>query len=268
MGVLACPATVSAGHGREQHRSVAEHWGCALSGHGKQTHPGLGDRQHGSLLPAGRSLIGHRRAGTGDRFPGHRPPSARPVSAGQSASVPARPASPRVPSVCPDLRSGRGRPAVPVVPGASGALRAVGCRGRRFPLNGGAHTDQISFELSNDAQHVEQQPADRIFRVVDATADIQGPAFGRQLGCENSGVWQGPGQPAQLGHHQCVSGSDSSHRMSQPWARPIGPGQTMVYIYIRFCNTQSDQTLLLSGEVLLSRRDTCVTDQHANNCPG
>jgi hypothetical protein len=45
----------------------------------------------------------------------------------------------------------------------------------------GAHSDQVGFELCNRAEDVEQQPTDRVGRVVDAAAEVQGHALARQL---------------------------------------------------------------------------------------
>ena len=37
----------------------------------------------------------------------------------------------------------------------------------------GAHADQVSLELRHHGQHVEQQPADRVGRVMDRSAETE-----------------------------------------------------------------------------------------------
>jgi len=70
-----------------------------------------------------------------------------------------------------------------------------------------AHPDQIRLELRDHPEHVEQQPADRVARVVDAAAEAERDTFSCELVRDVARVGQGPGEPVELRDDECVAGT-------------------------------------------------------------
>ena len=66
--------------------------------------------------------------------------------------------------------------------------------------------DQVGLELSHHGQNVEQQSTDGVGGVVDRPAQREADLPGGEFVGDGAGVGQGPGQAAELGDHQGVTG--------------------------------------------------------------
>jgi hypothetical protein len=69
-----------------------------------------------------------------------------------------------------------------------------------------AQPDQVGLELSDHRQDVEQQPPDRIGRVVHGGAERELHLAAGQLVGDGTRVRQRAGKPIELGHHRLVGG--------------------------------------------------------------
>src|SRR5665647_2198899 len=90
----------------------------------------------------------------------------------------------------------------------------------------GAQPNQIRLELSNHREHIEQQPADRIRRVVDRSAEIEPNLPHSQFVGDGPGIRQRPGQPVELGDDQRVTFTASGQSFTQTWPLPVCAGKT------------------------------------------
>jgi hypothetical protein len=84
--------------------------------------------------------------------------------------------------------------------------------------------NQVGLELGDHGEHVEQQPADRVVRVVHRPAQAQPDLPAGELLGDGTGVGQGARQPVQLGHHQGVALPAGGQRLAQPGALAVGTG--------------------------------------------
>ncbi|SNR67925.1 hypothetical protein SAMN06272737_118120 [Blastococcus mobilis] len=91
-----------------------------------------------------------------------------------------------------------------------------------------AQADQVGLELGDHGQHVEQQPADRVVRVVHRAAEAQPDLAQGELLGDRPGVGQRAGQPVELGHHQGVALVAGGQRLPQPGTLPVGAGQAVI----------------------------------------
>ena len=60
-------------------------------------------------------------------------------------------------------------------------------------------------------------------RPAQAERDIAGG----ELGDDVAGIRERPGEPVELGDHEGVAGAAGGHRLAQPGAVPVGPGQAV-----------------------------------------
>ena len=133
-----------------------------------------------------------------------------------------------------------------------------------------AHPDQVGLELGDHRQHVEQQPADRVARIMNRAADAQAHLPARQLLDDVASVGHRARQTIELGHHQRVAGPARRQRLTQP--RPITPstGQPMIDIDPSRRDAERRERVALRGQVLRVGRDARVTNQdpaHARSVP-
>jgi len=129
----------------------------------------------------------------------------------------------------------------------------------------------IRSELCDHGQHVEQQPPDRVGRVVHRPAEAELDLTGGELGDDVASIRERAGQPVELGHHQDIAAAARGHRLAQPGPGPIGSGQPVVDIDPLGRDTKRGQRVALRGQVLFVGGDPGVADQqsaHAAQCPG
>jgi hypothetical protein len=115
----------------------------------------------------------------------------------------------------------------------------------------GAHPDQIGLELGDHGQGLEQQPPDRVGRIVDRAAEVELDRAGGELVGDGPRVGHRPGEPVELGHHQGVPAPAGGQRLAQPGPVPVRAGQAMVDVDPLRGDAERGQRVALGGEVLL-----------------
>jgi hypothetical protein len=71
----------------------------------------------------------------------------------------------------------------------------------------GAHPDQVGFGFCDHTEHVEQQPADRVARVIDTAAEAERDTFPREFVRDIARVRKGSGESVELRHDAGVAGT-------------------------------------------------------------
>jgi len=115
----------------------------------------------------------------------------------------------------------------------------------------GAQPNQVGLELSDHREHIEQQPANRVRRVVHRTAQVKTNLPHRELVGDGSRVGQRPGKPVELGDDQRVTFTASGQSFTQTGPFPVGAGQTVVDVDPVFGHPECGEAVALSGQVLL-----------------
>ena len=143
-----------------------------------------------------------------------------------------------------------------------GLLAAEPTLGLRYlhPFSG-AQPDQVGLELRDHRQHVEQQPADRVVRIVDRGAETETDLPGGEFVGDRPRVGQRPGEAVELGHHQGVAFSAGRHRLPQAGPVSGGAGQAVIDVDPGRRDTQCGQAVVLGGEVLLVGGAACLPDE-------
>ena len=132
-----------------------------------------------------------------------------------------------------------------------------GCLPRKRPLAlatfilPGAQPNQVGLELSDHREHVEQQPPDRVRRVVHRSAEVETNLPHGELVGDGSGVGQRPRKPVEFGDDQRVTFTASGQSFTQTGPLPVGAGQPVVDVDPVGCHTECGQAVALSGQVLL-----------------
>src|ERR1019366_492432 len=121
--------------------------------------------------------------------------------------------------------------------------------------------DQVRLELGNHREHVEQQPADRIGRVVHRSTQVETNLPDCELVGDGSGVWQRPGKPVELGDHQGVAFTASGQGFTQTWPLPVCAGQLVVHVHPVYVHPQRGEAVTLGGQVLLIGGASGVPDE-------
>jgi len=86
-----------------------------------------------------------------------------------------------------------------------------------------AQPKQVSFELSDHSQDVEQQPPDRVGGVVYRPAQVQTDMSLGELVGDGSGIGQRPRKPVEFSDHQRVSFAAGGQGFAQTWSFPLVP---------------------------------------------
>jgi hypothetical protein len=155
---------------------------------------------------------------------------------------------------------------------ASCAGLSLGCLPRSRPLALAtfmpprvSHPDQVRLEFGDHREDVEQQPPDRVVRVVHRAAmlsftpaSVSSPAMSRASG-------EGAGEPIQLGHHERVAGPARGQRLTEPGPGPAGPGKAVVDVDAVRLHAERGKCVALGGEVLGVGGATRVPDEHAGH---
>ncbi len=115
----------------------------------------------------------------------------------------------------------------------------------------GAQPNQVGLELSDHREHIEQQPANRVRRVVHRSAQVETNLPHRELVGDCSGVGQRPGKPVELGDDQRVTFTASGQSFTQTGPLPVGAGQAVIDVDPVGCHPECGQAVALSGQVLL-----------------
>jgi hypothetical protein len=102
---------------------------------------------------------------------------------------------------------------------------------------------------------VEQQPPDRIGRVVHRAADVQPHAAGGELVDDVAAVRHGAGESIELGDDQRVTAAAGREGFAQPGSIAVGAGQAVVDVDAFRVDAQRDERVVLCGEVLIDGRD-------------
>ena len=131
----------------------------------------------------------------------------------------------------------------------------------------GAGADEVGFEFGDHGQDVEEQPADRVGRVMDGSTDAQLHFLLCQFFDDVAGVGQGAGEPVEFGDDQGVAGTDGGEGFTKTGPVPVGAGEPVVGIDPVFGHTQRGQPVPLGGEVLLVGRDAGVADDVGGHTP-
>lgn len=140
----------------------------------------------------------------------------------------------------------------------SGQLASDLRRGHAFSSPG---PNEVRLELGHHPQRVEQQPADRVGRVIDRPAEIQSHTAARELRSNVSRVSQRAGESVELRHDEGVALAARCQRLPEARALPGGPGVTPVAVDALRRHPQRRQGVSLRGEVLGVGRDAGVTNE-------
>jgi len=92
----------------------------------------------------------------------------------------------------------------------------------------GSHPDEVGFEFGDHGQDVEQQPSDRVVRVVDRSADVEFHLGGGEFLDDVPGVGQGSGQPIEFGDDQGVPGAAGGECLAEAGSVSVAAGETVV----------------------------------------
>lgn len=84
---------------------------------------------------------------------------------------------------------------------------------------------EVRLELGDHREHGEQQPADRVVRVVDGAADVESDAAGGEFVDDVAGVGDGSGEPVELGDDQGVAGSAGGQCLAKAGPGSVGAGE-------------------------------------------
>lgn len=121
--------------------------------------------------------------------------------------------------------------------------------------------DQVSLELGDHREHVEQQPANRVVGVVDGASDLQPDAVGGELVDDVARVADRAGEAIELGHHERVPGPGRGQGLAEPGPVAVGAGRALVDVDASRVDSHRLERLALGGEVLFGGRAACVPDE-------
>jgi hypothetical protein len=125
----------------------------------------------------------------------------------------------------------------------------------------GAETDEIRLELGHHGEHIEQEAAHGIGRVVNGSAQTELDLAPGEVVEDLPGVRQGASHAVQLGDHQGVAGPAGGQRLPKARTIAVGAGQAVVDVDPFRAHAESSKALTLSCEVLGVGRDAGVADQ-------
>jgi DNA-binding transcriptional regulator LsrR (DeoR family) len=89
-------------------------------------------------------------------------------------------------------------------------------------------TEGSILKLGDHRQHVEQQPPDRVSRVMDRAADAELDLPPCQVFEDLARIWQRPREAIELRDDQRVAAAALRERLAQTGTLAIGPGQAVI----------------------------------------
>ena len=92
----------------------------------------------------------------------------------------------------------------------------------------GAYAGWVGFELGDHGQDVEQQPGDRVGRVVYRPAEAEPKLAGGELVGDGARVRKGAGEAVELGDDEGVADAAGGEGLAKPRAVAVGAGQAVV----------------------------------------
>ena len=108
----------------------------------------------------------------------------------------------------------------PQMPFGLGDLHPLSC----------AQPNQVGLELGDHCEHIEEQPDDRVGRVVHRSAQVETNLTRGELIGDGSRVRQRPGRPVEFGDHQGVAFAASGQGFAQTGPLPVGTSQPVVNV--------------------------------------
>ena len=89
---------------------------------------------------------------------------------------------------------------------------------------------EVGFKFSDHAEGREQQPADRVCRVVHRATDVETHAAGGEFVNDVACVGNGPGEAVELCHDERVAAAAGGERLAQSGSVSVRAGQAVVDI--------------------------------------
>jgi hypothetical protein len=125
----------------------------------------------------------------------------------------------------------------------------------------GPEADEVGLELGDHGQYVEQQPPDRVGRVVHGAAEAEPDPPSRELVGDRPGVRQRPGEPVQFGDDQRVAFPAGGQCFPQTRSVAIAPGRPVIDVDPVRGDTQRGESFALDGQVLFVGGASSVSDE-------
>ncbi len=122
--------------------------------------------------------------------------------------------------------------------------------------------DEGGLELGDHREHVEQQPAHRVGRVVHGRAELQADAAAGELVEDVAGVRDGARKPVELRDDQGVALPAGGQRLTQSRPLAVRPPEPVVDVDTVDGDAHARKRLALRGEVLACGA-SCVADEDA-----
>ena len=91
-----------------------------------------------------------------------------------------------------------------------------------------ARSDQVSLELSDHRQHIEEEPATRVNWVVNGTTDTELHFTMDEVIDNVFRIAKRTCQAVELGHDESVTGPACVQRFAKTWPGPGRPGEALV----------------------------------------
>src|SRR5450759_2502744 len=112
-----------------------------------------------------------------------------------------------------------------------------------------SHPDEVRLKFGDHGQHVEQQPPDRVVRVVQRSADVEFHFGGGELFDNVAGGGKGAGQAVELGVLEGVTGAAGGEGFAQSGSVPVPSGQAVIDIDPVGLHAEGGECVVLGGEV-------------------
>ena len=119
---------------------------------------------------------------------------------------------------------------------------------------------EVCFEFGDHGQGGEQQPADRVGRVVHGPADVELDTGGGEFVDDVAGVGEGAGEAVELGDDEGVAAAARGERFAQPGSVAVGAGQAVVDVDAFRVDAECGERVTLRSEVLIDCRYSGVAD--------
>ena len=142
----------------------------------------------------------------------------------------------------------------------------------QFPLGAGdghalagAHADEISLELREGGEGIEEHLSHRIVRVVERPSEGQSHASFLKLVGGGARIRDGPGQPVEFRHDQRVAFVHSDEGLVEAGAGAGRAGEVVIGVDAVLGDTQFQERLALGGQILLVGGTARVSDERCRH---